>query len=170
LDWEKITKVLDTTHRQGLDKDLTLAEAKAVINLPQARSCTLEEAVAYSQFMSEAMPTGHETNAKIWVEDATLIFCDYAVKDVDICVKHPIKGIRSKLKWLPEPSDLIKFLDEMKCRRARIIGNAKYLVRQAEEKFQQDARDAEYSRIDWDKRKEQADKILKEARIQDVNQ
>jgi hypothetical protein len=43
-------------------------------------------------------------------------------------------------------------------------------VRQAEEKFERDAREAECSKIDWEKRKEQVDKILKEARIQDVNQ
>ncbi len=78
--------------------------------------------------MGKAMPTGQGTDFDIWVKDAAIIFSEYPEQDVRILVEHPVKGIRSKFKWLPQPSDLIEFLNEMRNRRGRIISNAKHVI------------------------------------------
>jgi len=128
LDWSRLAQILDTTYRPGLDSQISLAEAQAVIGAGFPKNCSGEKALGYAEFMGKAMPTGQGTDFDIWTKDAAIIFSEYAEADVRIAVEHPTRGLRAKHKWLPSPSEIITFLDEMKTRRYRIISNARHIV------------------------------------------
>ena len=128
LDWSRLAKVLDSTNKVGISSLVTLAEARAVVAQPTPPICSYERAVTYAEYMGKAMPTGQGTDFDIWLKDAAIIFSEYAEADVRLCVEHPIKGLRAKHKWLPQPVDLVEFLNGLRGRRYRIVANARHVV------------------------------------------
>lgn len=132
MDWSRLARVLDSTNKVGLSSLVTLAEARAVAAQPAPPICSGEKAMGYAEYMGKAMPTGAGTDFDIWLKDAVIIFSEYAEADVRLCVEHPTKGLRSKHKWLPQPIDLIEFLNGLRSRRGRIIGNARLAIAEFE--------------------------------------
>jgi len=120
--------ILDTTSKLGLLEVITLAEANAIVSRGLPKICSGEKALGFARYMGKAMPTGEGTDFDIWFKDAAIIFSEYAEEDVRLTVEHPTKGIRAKQKWLPQPVDLIAFLDEIRNRHGRILANARYVV------------------------------------------
>ena len=105
-----------------------MAEANAIILQGLPKICSGEKALGFARYMGKAMPTGEGTDFDVWFKDAAIIFSEYAEEDVRLMVEHPMKGIRAKQKWLPQPVDLIDFLNDLRNRHGRIMSNARYVV------------------------------------------
>jgi hypothetical protein len=147
LDLKRLERALDCDSKLGLLQAISLSEAQAIISAGIPNNCTTNQAIEYAQFMGRAMPTGAGTDFEIWIDDATLIFSEYPVDDVNIAVKHPTLGLRSKHKWLPQPSDLIEFLNAMRTRRYRILGNARYVVTELSKPIEPEQSPSERARL-----------------------
>lgn len=128
LDWKRLANLLDTTSKVGLIGNVNLEEARAMVSRGTPPICSGEKALAFAEYMGKSMPTGAGTDFAIWLKDAAIVFSEYAEADVRLTVEHPTKGIRSKHKWLPQPSELIEFLNELRNRRGRIVSNARYVI------------------------------------------
>lgn len=142
-DWQALADRLDTNSTHTL-RAVTLSEAQAVLALPLPTECGPEQAADHAAFLAKALPTGPDVDHEVWISDAILIFSGHAELDVRMACKDPVRGLRSRHRWLPQPPDMIAFMAELTGRRRRIRINAEKIaasLAQAEPCATQEERD-----------------------------
>lgn len=86
-------------------------------------------------------PAREVRDPKTFAAGMTALMATFPLDLVKRCI-DPVEGLPSKLKWLPTLADVREFLDTERDRRARILGNARWTVQEAERR----AKEAEEER------------------------
>lgn len=86
-------------------------------------------------------PAREVNNAKVFAAGMTALFVAYP-QDLVKRVCDPVRGLPSRLKWLPTIADAREALDAEKLRRDRIAANARWVLKEAEKR----EREAEWDR------------------------
>lgn len=108
------------------------------------------DALDLAEWLASQMPTGENTDKRVWIADMAVVFTSYPRRDVELAVKHPLKGLRASHRWLPSIPDVIEFLQAQSMRRGRILRNAKLIVERHDER----ARDAAIETVSAERRAE----------------
>lgn len=123
-DLESIEIILDKPLGGAPARGISYDDARFIVDRLAPRLCTANEALELAQFLFRAMKVAASVDRDIWLSDMTMIFMSYVFDDVVEVVKHPIKGIRAKMSWLPDPQEIQVFLQNKTLRRFRIKRNA----------------------------------------------
>ena len=142
---------------------MTVADCEALVTASKAALplATPVEATDYAKQLLGFYPAREINDAQAYAMGISAMFSAYPAKYVR-AVCNPVTGLPSRLKWLPTLADTKEALEGEKLRRERIIANAMWVVRAANEKRKEAEFEAEIAagRKTQDERAQQVKELL----------
>ncbi len=142
---------------------VTVAECEALVTASKASLplATPVEATDYAKQLLGFYPAREVNDAQAYAMGISAMFSAYPAKYVR-AVCNPVTGLPSRLKWLPTLAETKEALEGEKLRRERIVANAMWVVRAANEKRKEAELEAEIAagRKTQEERAQQVNKLL----------
>lgn len=149
---------------QTTPRGVSVADAEAVLEAVAAKAAVCDPVTA-SDFASRLMgfyPAREVNDPNTFAAGMAANFSAFP-RDIVKRVCDPVKGLPSRLKFLPTIADVREALEAERVKRDRIIGNATWVVREAKRRAEEAAHDArieaERASMTPEQRKARADAI-----------
>jgi len=120
---------LDSGCHVNLDGTVTEAQARAVLDAITGRNqaCDAETASSLARRLIGMYPAREVHDARAYAAGMTAVLMSHPADFVRrVC--DPVRGLPSRLKWLPTLADVTEAIAAERDRRERIAANARYVI------------------------------------------
>jgi hypothetical protein len=124
---------LDTDSVTGLHRVVTVAEAEHVLSgmIGRDEPCGPESGLFMARNLIGLYPAREVGDAKAYAAGMTALLAAHPIDFVRrVC--DPVRGLPSRLKWLPTLADVNEAIEAERKRRDRIAANARHVIAEAE--------------------------------------
>lgn len=164
---QAVVRKLDTDSLLAVDRGVTLAEAELVLSSMIGRDdkATPEEASLMARNLVGLYPAREVNDGKAYAAGMAMVLAAHPLDFVRrVC--DPVKGLPSRLKWLPTIADVTAAINEERARRDRIAANARYVIAEHERRAREriEAEEFERNRLPADERARRVAEIVAQFR------
>jgi hypothetical protein len=138
---------LDTDNHTSLARFVSVAEAELILSRMAGRdeNYTANEAAIEARKLTGLYPAREVGDAKAYAAGMTAVLAAHPIDFVRrVC--DPVKGLPSRLKWLPTIADVTEAINAECQRRDRIGANARYVIAEHERLERKAKEDAEWEK------------------------
>lgn len=164
---QAVARKLDTDSLLVAERSVTVAEAEMLLNslIGRDEKATPEEASGMARNLVGLYPAREVNDGRAYAAGMAMVLAAHPLDFVRrVC--DPVKGLPSRLKWLPTLADVTAAIEEERTRRERIAANARYVIceHQRRERERLEAEEFERNRLPAEERARKAAEVMAQFR------